>query len=182
MAQLIDRIYELFRRFGAQHYGESVSLESHMLQTAARAETFGASPALVAAALLHDVGHLLELYNHAGGLPRQQFEHERAGADFLAGAFGPEITEPIALHVDAKRYLCAVDRDYYERLSNASRASLKVQGGAIGPGEVTTFRTQAAFENAVLLRNFDDDAKEIGVATSQLSSYRPLLRKLQRGK
>ena len=172
---IIDDIFDLFARFGAGHYGEDVSLEQHMLQSAAMAEALGASRELVTAALLHDVGHFLHADSeHAIGEVRD-LEHETLGAKWLARSFGVAITAPIALHVRAKRYLCAVELPYFERLSEASKLSLAVQGGVMTEAEAAAFATEASFDAAVFLRRCDDLGKELGASTKTLEDYRKLL-------
>ena len=130
---MIDEIFALFSHHGARLYGEAISLERHMLQTAARAEEGGASPALIAAALLHDVGHFLDPKGEAAAEEGFDIGHEALGADWLSAVFGPEITAPIALHVRAKRFLCATEPEYYACLSEASRISLRANSGVSRP-------------------------------------------------
>jgi [1-hydroxy-2-(trimethylamino)ethyl]phosphonate dioxygenase len=146
-----------------------------MLQTAARAADIGAPPALIVAALLHDVGHLLHPEGETAAEAGVDIGHEALGAVWLSQSFGPDITAPIALHVEAKRYLCAVDPSYHERLSEASRASLRAQGGIMSAREIDAFRNTFAFEHAIMLRRCDDDGKDTLGANEPLESYRSLL-------
>src|SRR5437879_3127026 len=134
---VIDRIVSLFLEKGqGAYFGEAVTETEHALQTAHQAEASGASNELIAAALLHDVGHLLQ------GLPEDLAEkgidgrHEQGGAAWLRRYFGPAVAGPVRLHVAAKRYLCAVDPAYAARLSSASWLSLGLQGGPFSPHEV----------------------------------------------
>lgn len=173
---VIDSLLRLFTERGdAAYLGESVSQTEHALQAAHAAEQAGATSALITAALLHDVGHLL---HH---LPEEQvsFEiddrHEDLGDRFLRRHFGPAVTEPVRLHVDAKRYLCAVEPDYLTRLSPASVASLKLQGGPMSLDEVEGFRRNPHHEAAILLRRWDDAAKVPGLPTPDLDHFRPHL-------
>lgn len=175
---IVDEIFALFARHGAGLYGEAVSLKAHMLQTAARAEGMGARPSLIAAALLHDVGHFLHPQGEAAAQAGHDIEHEALGAAWLSRGFDEEITAPIALHVQAKRYLCAVEPGYRERLSEASQASLRAQGGEMNATEIAAFKLEPAFEDAIALRRCDDDGKDIHNATRPLESYRELLEKL----
>ena len=151
-----------------------------MLQTAARAEERGASPALIAAALLHDVGHFLHPKGEAAAEKGFDIGHEALGADWLSAGFGPEITAPIALHVRAKRFLCATEPEYYACLSEASRVSLRAQGGIMNAVEIAEFRREPAIDSAVALRRCDDDGKDLLTATRPLASYRGLLAGLYR--
>ncbi|MFQ5970972.1 MAG: HD domain-containing protein [Alphaproteobacteria bacterium] len=176
---IVDFLADLFARRGAQSYlGERVSMAAHMLQTGTHAARAGAPDALVAASLLHDVGH------YTGEFPEDALErginnrHEALGARFLAGFFPPEVTEPIRLHVDAKRYLCAVEPGYFETLSPASVHSLGLQGGPMTPEEVAAFRANPHHEAALALRRWDEAGKDPGAATPGFENYRGLLERL----
>jgi len=172
---IIDQILKTFRRHGERSYGESVSVITHSLQAAYAAEQDDAWPTLIAAALLHDYGHLIH------DLPEDCAEqgidsmHEEHGAAFLADHFVPAVTEPVRLHVAAKRYLCAVDPAYLEALSPASAQSLALQGGPFDTFKVKAFESLAYFTDAVRLRRYDDIAKDPGVWTPDLEHYRPYL-------
>jgi len=176
VTDIVAEIFELFAQHGAGRYGEDVSLESHMLQSAAMARALGAPDTLVIAALLHDVGHFLRPDGEVAleGCGRN-FEHEALGAAWLSRGFGPEITQPIALHVEAKRYLCAVEPAYFEGLSEASRISLMAQGGIMSDEEAGAFALQPGAEAAVLLRRCDDRGKDTSITVEQLAHYRDLL-------
>jgi [1-hydroxy-2-(trimethylamino)ethyl]phosphonate dioxygenase len=180
---ITNQIFELFRTRGHDAYfGEGVSQQEHALQAAALAEQSKASPALVVAALLHDIGHLIH------GLPEDiagkgvDGYHEAAGADWLDGYFGPEVTEPIRLHVDAKRYLCYSDPGYSARLSSASIESLALQGGPCTVPEARAFEANPYFEAAILLRQWDDAAKVPGLGVPNVEHYRNLIQLLTLGK
>jgi gamma-butyrobetaine dioxygenase len=101
--------------------------------------------------------------------------HETVGAHYLRGLFPPEVSEPVALHVPAKRFLCAVEADYYSGLSPASQHSLRLQGGIFTPDEVAAFRANPHAEAAVALRRWDDAAKTPGLALTPLAHYRPII-------
>jgi gamma-butyrobetaine dioxygenase len=172
----IDEIFSTFRERGAGAYlGEPVSIAEHSLQAALAAERDDAHPALVAAALLHDYGHLVH------DLPEDSAEHgvdtahEDVAHAFLTGLFGPDVVEPIRLHVAAKRYLCAVERAYVEALSPASVLSLELQGGPFNEHEVAVFEASPHAQNAVRLRRYDDAAKVAGASTPDLEHFRPAL-------
>jgi phosphonate degradation associated HDIG domain protein len=181
---IIDRIVALFEEHGrGAYFGEAVTEAEHALQCAHRAEQSGAAAELIAAALLHDVGHLLH------GLPEDIAErgidgrHEDAGAAWLERHFGPALVGPVRLHVAAKRYLCAVDPGYCASLSAASQRSLRLQGGPMSPDEVAGFERESAFRSAIALRRWDDAAKVPGLVVPGLDHYRPYLEAalLQRG-
>ena len=171
-----SEIFSLFDKSGAAAYfGERVSLTEHSLQAAYFAREQGAPAALVVAALLHDVGHLLE------DLPDDLTEwtsdarHEELGASWLALRFGPEIAEPVRLHVPAKRYLCATHPSYLTRLSEASRHTLRLQGGPMTPAQAASFAAERYAGDAVRLREWDDQGKVAGLKTPALITYRTLI-------
>jgi gamma-butyrobetaine dioxygenase len=177
---IVDEIFALFAAHGSGLYGEDVSLERHMLQSAAMARALDAGDVLVAAALLHDVGHFLHPEGAEAALAGRDIAHEALGAAWLSRGFGPEVTAPVALHVAAKRYLCAVEPDYYATLSDASKLSLAAQGGAMDDGEAAAFEKRPGYAAAVLLRRCDDRGKDIGTETAPLEGYRALLTALAR--
>jgi phosphonate degradation associated HDIG domain protein len=169
-------VMRLFKeRGGAAYLGEPVSQTEHALQTAWAAEQAGAGGALVAASLLHDVGHLLHDLPEDCALTGIDDAHEERGARWLLRHFGPAVAEPVRLHVAAKRFLCATDPAYAGRLSEASRLSLRLQGGPFTPDEAARFRALPDAEAAVLLRRLDDQAKAPGRHTPGLEHFRPYL-------
>jgi len=178
MALTIDQITELFRTQGAVRYGlEAINQQQHALQCAHLAERAGAAPELVAAALLHDLGHLL-----AGVLKKDipvDDLHQYLPLPFLHGVFPDAVLEPIRLHVDAKRYLCQVDSHYWADLSPASQRSLALQGGAFSEDEAAAFMMQPFAAEAVLLRRWDDAAKDPAATPPPLSHYANLLGRVQ---
>jgi phosphonate degradation associated HDIG domain protein len=182
MSELIDEIFRVFREYGAEEYlGERVSMTEHMLQSAYAAEQDDAPPQLIAAALLHDYGHFIhELPSDAAdhGIDTQ---HEEVAHAFLSEHFGPEIAEPIRMHVAAKRYLCATDPSYLSELSPASVHSLALQGGPYSPDEVAEFEMSPYARDAVRLRRYDDIGKVEGLETPDLEHYRPMLEAAMRG-
>ncbi|MBA4063924.1 MAG: metal-dependent phosphohydrolase [Isosphaera sp.] len=172
---VLDTIDRLFATHGAAEYGgEAVSQLEHALQAAALAEAAAAGPDLVAAALLHDVGHLLHGGGYAAGRGVDD-RHEDLGVRFLAKAFGPAVTEPVRLHVAAKRYLTAARPGYLARLSPASIRSLALQGGPMTAAEVAGFEANPHHAAAVKLREYDDAAKAVGRATPPLAHFRRYL-------
>jgi len=192
----VDELLELYDRWGGERYDEDVAQLEHALQTAALAAAAGAADALIGAALLHDVGHLLELRRPGGegdgrgggngpggpsggdpgGGPVEP--HEQTGPAFLAATFPATVTGPIALHVAAKRYLCATEPTYTAGLSAGSRRSLRRQGGPMSAAEVSTFEAVPGWADAVALRRWDDAGKAEGAAMPRLDAYEPLLRSL----
>jgi phosphonate degradation associated HDIG domain protein len=176
MGVTVDDVLSLYERYGSRRYDEAISQRAHAEQTAALAVDAGAADATVAAALLHDVGHLLEVAERDG--PRDRTtdrRHEAVGASWLAPLLPPEVTGPIALHVRAKRYLCTVEPRYVDVLSAGSVASLERQGGALSDEEVAAFEGNAGWEGAVALRRWDDRAKVIDLEVPPVASYRSLL-------
>src|ERR1700761_9536572 len=167
----------MFAGEGAQDYlGEPVSVAVHMRQAGALAEAAGAPPEQVAAALLHDVGHIL------GGtvsgrelMAGHDNRHGEAGAAWLAQWFGPEVTEPVRLHVAAKRYLCAVEPGYFGRLSPASVYTLGVQGGPMADDELAEFEANPFGKDACQVRRWDDDAKDPDAPTPPFGHFVPVL-------
>lgn len=177
--EIISFILDLFARRGAEEYmGEPVSMAQHMEQSAACAKADGASDDLVIAALLHDIGHFVGDFSIDALENGIDNYHEAAGAQFLAPYFPASVTEPIRLHVAAKKYLCAVDRDYFKRLSAASIQSLQVQGGPMSENEITKFEANPFHRSAVKARLYDDDGKVAGLDIKPVSSYRNKLESL----
>ena len=174
---VVDEIKKLFEEKGGREYeGEGVSQLEHALQAAGHAERAGAPPELVCAALLHDIGHLLNDKGETPTLRGVDDEHQNAAAPFLRGRFPAAVLEPIRLHVDAKRYLCATRADYYGRLSEDSKRSLELQGGVFSAAEAERFIAQPHAAEAVRVRLWDDAAKTRGAATPDLAHFEPLLR------
>ena len=172
----VTRIVRLFHDHGsAAYFGEDVSQTEHALQTAWAAEKAGAGAALITAALLHDVGHLLHHLGEECALSGIDDGHEDLGARFVESWFGPEVSEPIRLHVPAKRFLCAVEAGYVDRLSEASQRSLKLQGGPFTSTEAEQFRKNPHLEAALALRRWDEEAKIPGLQTPDLDHFRPYL-------
>ena len=172
----VDAFLAWLERAGTVRYDEVVTQLEHALQSAYLAERAADSDAAVAAALLHDVGHLL-LAEHDGrdAFLSVDLLHESAGADWLARMFPAEVTQPVREHVRAKRYLCTVDGDYRGRLSRASQRSFELQGGPLSSDEVGVVEQLPGFHAAVTLRRRDDGAKVPGRTVPGLEHYRDLL-------
>ena len=168
----ITEIVALFEAKGyAQYDGEPVTQLEHALQSAQLAEQAGASSELIAASLLHDLGHLL---HDMDGTPTQQGKddlHQYRSRAYLKHLFGPATLDPIRLHVDAKRYLCAREPGYLEALSPDSQRSLILQGGVFDEAQASQFEALPHALDAVRLRRWDDSAKCAGAQTPDLAHY-----------
>jgi [1-hydroxy-2-(trimethylamino)ethyl]phosphonate dioxygenase len=176
-----DEIVFIFEKRGARSYfGEPVSQLEHALQAAYFAQQEQAPEPLVVAALLHDIGHLLDEIPEDIAERGVDAKHEAIGQAWLEKRFGPEVYEPVRLHVDAKRYLCATDQTYLGKLSPASILSLKLQGGPMSGSEVAAFESHRFFREAVRLRRWDDLAKVEGAQVPDLSHYRRVMEKVVR--
>jgi phosphonate degradation associated HDIG domain protein len=175
-AELIERVLYLFLAHGRERHAgaheESVSALAHALQCAQLAEWAHAEPPLVAAALLHDIGHFLD------GTPQPRpvdDAHEQLAASFLAQALGPAVVEPVRLHVQAKRYLVSTDSRYAGTLSPASPHSLALQGGPMSAAECRVFEALPHAQDALRLRRWDDAAQDPARRTPPLDYYFALL-------
>ena len=176
--RVIDLVARLFESEGeADYFGEPVTQAQHMLQAAALAKADSAPDALVAAALLHDVGHFRGESGLSGAdlMQGNDNRHSHTGADWLGQWFRPKITEPVRLHVDAKRYLCAVEPGYFARLSEASVYTLAVQGGPMTPEQVAHFEAVPYARDAVRLRRWDEAAKDPHLDAPGFEHYRNLI-------
>ncbi len=168
----VEAIGELFAGPGAHAYlGEPVTIGAHMLQAGALAEAAGADRPLVAAALLHDIGHLRE---------ETEARHGEGGARWLSQWFGEAVTEPVRLHVAAKRYLCAVEPGYLGLLSAESVRTLARQGGPMTAAEVSAFEALPHAMDAVAVRRWDDEAKDPAVTPPGFAHFAALLGALVR--
>lgn len=173
----VETVRSLFAsRGGANYLGEAVSIATHMLQTCALARAAGAPEPLIAAALLHDVGHLV-----APTSAQHDVRHEDSGAHWLAElGFPASVTDPVRLHVAAKRYLCAVEPTYLEALSPASLRSLELQGGPMSAQEASAFAELEYAAAAVAVRRWDDAAKDPTASTPAFDAFAPVLERLLR--
>ncbi len=168
----LDDIELLFRRHGHEQYaGEPVTQLQHALQTAHLAEASDADDELVTACLLHDLGHLLANQGATPTLRGIDDTHQYLALPFLRGLFPDAVLESIRLHVDAKRYLCHANPTYHARLSEDSRRSLELQGGVFDAAEAAAFLERPGAKQAVLLRQWDDLAKQEGLATPPLAHF-----------
>jgi gamma-butyrobetaine dioxygenase len=168
----IEAIAGLFAGPGARDYlGEPVTIGVHMRQAGMLAEAAGSASALVAAALLHDIGHLRN---------ETDSRHGDAGAEWLSQWFGEEVTEPVRLHVAAKRYLCATEPGYLGLLSEESVRTLALQGGPMTAGQAAAFEALPFARDAVAVRRWDDEAKDPAVTPPEFAHFQALLGKLVR--
>ena len=173
----LSAIDALYRQKGHLAYsGEPVTQLQHALQTASLAEQANASATLVTASLLHDLGHLLADQGETPTARGIDDAHQYFVVPFLRGLFDAQVIEPIRLHVDAKRYLCAVRSEYRDQLSPDSIRSLQLQGGVFTPAEASAFIAQPHADAAVQLRRWDDLAKAVDMATPDLEHFAACMR------
>ncbi|MBD1996640.1 phosphohydrolase [Leptolyngbya sp. FACHB-541] len=176
MQSRLKPILEILITKGNSQYGrEAVSQLEHALQCATLAENDDRTPDLIAACLLHDLGHLLHDLGENVADRGLDDRHEYRAMPLLQTLFKPSVTEPIRLHVDAKRYLCAVGSTYWESLSPASKRSLKLQGGIFSAEAAASFIAQPYAKDAVQLRIWDDRAKVANLSTPDLEHFTPIL-------
>ncbi len=176
---IAGEIFSLYALRGGQAYGEDVTMSEHGLQAAYFAQRAHATEALCVAALLHDIGHLTEVVPDDISDWTKDAGHERSGSRWLAKHFGPEVSEPVRLHVPAKRYLCATEPEYFQELSAASVATLKLQGGPMSTQEITAFESERYWRDAVKVRRWDDLGKVAGLKTPGFENYRALIERLE---
>jgi predicted HD phosphohydrolase len=176
---LVDRLEALSAVIVRESYlGEDVTIGDHMLQCAALAQAEGAPDALVAAALLHDVGYYLDAAPDNENETQPARRHDAAAGRALAALLPEAAVEPVRLHVDAKRYLCAVEPDYRARLSPASIHTMSLQGGIMDGQAAAAFAALPHAEDACRLRRWDDAGKVRGADVPGFAAYRPLLERL----
>lgn len=168
-----ESLLALMQQKGGRRYGlHEVSQLQHALQAALLAEQQGCAPALIVAALLHDIGHMVHGLGDNPAAEGVDDRHEAVGHAYLATCFGSEVTEPVRLHVAAKRYLCAAEADYFGKLSPDSVLSLSLQGGPMSDAEAACFRALPQADAAVQLRRFDEAAKVKDLPTPPLAHFR----------
>jgi phosphonate degradation associated HDIG domain protein len=170
----LEEIEALYAERGRATYGEGVTQLDHALQCATLAEAAGAAPSLIVAALLHDVGHMLE----AEGDMSTDDRHEITGARALKPLFDETVRAPIALHVSAKRWLCFKEKDYFAKLSAASKETLKLQGGKFNATQAAGFERHPHWRAAVELRRLDEAGKTPGAEVRSFAHFEPMMRAL----
>ena len=168
---------------GMEYLGEDVTMIQHQLQAGALALREGLPDALVVAALLHDVGHMVGQFAGEQDASRAlavevDAHHDASGARWLAQWFAPAVTEPVRLHVAAKRYLVGSEPRYADRLSAASMHTLRLQGGPMGPDEMAAFEALEHGAAAVQLRRLDEQAKDAETHAPTLATHHDLLRRV----
>lgn len=172
--EMVDFLFDYMRQHGQSFYDESVTQLAHALQAAQLAKRAGAQAEQITAALLHDIGHfLMDEHSEHGGFLTDDWNHEAVGAEQMQPFFKDAVIEPIRLHVPAKRYLCTVDAEYHDGLSQASKRSFELQGGVMNEAEIAEFESNPFHQDAVLLRRWDDGAKFKGLEVADLETYRP---------
>lgn len=179
----LNHLSDLFEAHGPKADStQRLSSADHMLQTAAAARAAQAGDVLIAACLLHDIGHWLHADPVDAMKRTQDDRHEEIGAEYLAPYFAEPVTRPIAMHVAAKRYLCATEPDYFQKLSPASVRTLDHQGGPMDATEIAAFEAVPDHQNAVAIRRWDEYGKVPGLDVPPFDTYRPMLRNLMAAK
>jgi len=172
----IQALFNVLQTQGQARYGsEAVTQEQHALQCATLAENAQASPRLITACLFHDLGHLVHALGESAIARGINNRHEECALPYLTKLFSEAVTEPIRLHVNAKRYLCTIDEDYWYGLSPVSKRSLELQGGIFSEAESRIFIAQPYAKDAVQLRIWDDLAKDPNLSTPELEHFLPIL-------
>jgi len=171
---VIDKIVNNFNTNKKLYIGEKVTMSEHMIQTAMLAEDNNCTKSLICACLLHDYGHFIVDHPDLFVSKSLDGKHEYLGYDFLKNYFLPEVIEPIKLHVLAKKYLCR-KKSYYKLLSEASKVSLKLQGGIMTNEEAKKFTSLKFYEDAIKVRKYDDDGKIPNIKLKKIEDYRDLM-------
>lgn len=181
MEHVIEEVFGLYEKFGSADYiGEPVSQLEHMSQSAALAMKEGYDDEVVLAAFFHDIGHICVLSGTQESMDGFGVKsHEKIGADFLrARGFSETIATLVENHVQAKRYLTYRYPAYYNSLSEASKATLRFQGGVMSAAEADNFQKHPHFEVSILLRKWDELAKEQGKPVIDLTILKAKARRV----
>lgn len=174
-----EEVIELLTTQGGESYfGEPVTVLEHCLEAAHFAREANSPPTLIAAALLHDLGHLLHQESEDVAEHGIDTRHEELADQLLSAHLPTSVTEPVRLHVAAKRYLCFADQTYLEALSPSSVLSLGLQGGPMSQEEAAAFLAGPFAQQAIALRHWDDEAKIPALPVPGTESYLPLLKEL----
>ena len=171
---IIDQIISSYSNNKSLYIGEKVTITEHMIQTAMLAEKNNCSSSLICSSLLHDYGHFILENPDDLVSKRKDGKHEDVGYEFLKKYFVKNVVEPIKYHVKAKRYLVR-DEKYYQALSEASKVSLKLQGGIMNDKEAKEFEGNEFFEDSIKLRKFDEGAKKTDLKIKSINEYKNLL-------
>ena len=171
---IVDEIINKYQNNNSLYIGEKVTMTDHMIQTAMLAEENHSTESLICACLLHDYGHFI--IENPDQLVSKSVDgkHEDIGFNFLKNYFKPEVVEPIKLHVQAKRYLCR-NNSYWNILSEASKVSLKLQGGIMKDSDAKIFVSSKFHGDAILLRKYDDEGKMPNIKMKKINEYRDLI-------
>ena len=171
---IVNQIISSYTNNKSLYIGEKVTITEHMIQTAMLAEESNSSSDLICSSLLHDYGHFI--LDNPDGLVKKKKDgkHEEIGYQFLKKYFTRDVLGPIKNHVKAKRYL-ARNKKYYNLLSNASKMSLKLQGGILNEKDAEEFKNSEFFKNSIKLRKFDEKAKKFGIKIKSINDYKNLL-------
>lgn len=177
VADTVEEVFSLYERFGnADYIGEPVSQLEHMSQSAELAIREGFDEEVVLAAFFHDIGHICVMnaeHQSMGGFGVKS--HEKIGADYLRACGFPErVAKLVENHVQAKRYLTFRYPEYYQQLSEASKKTLEFQGGVMTAEEARRFESDPLFETSILMRKWDELAKEMNVAVIDLSKVKKM--------
>ena len=171
---IVDKIINKYQNNNSLYIGEKVTITEHMVQTAMLAEENNSTESLVCACLLHDFGHFIIQDPDYLVTKSIDGKHENVAFNFLKNYFKPEVFEPIKLHVQAKRYLCR-SKSYWNILSEASKTSLKLQGGIMSDDEAKKFVSLKFHNDAILLRKYDDEGKMPNIKMKKIEDYRNLI-------
>ena len=171
---IIDKIIFNFNNNKSLYIGEKITMSNHMLQSAMLAEKAKCKDNLICSCLLHDYGHFILEDPNKLVQNNKDGKHENVGYEYLKKFFVKEVVEPIKYHVLAKRYL-AKEKKYFNSLSEASKISLKLQGGTLNKKESKDFEKQNFFKNTIKLRKFDEAAKKTNIKIKSITDYKKLL-------
>ena len=176
---IVGFLGDIFARRGGEEYlGEPVTMAQHMLQGATFAEQKGLSEEIIVAALLHDIGHFTSEFGTYSPDDTEDKFHEEAGAAVLAEFFPSIVTDCVRHHVAAKRYLCATDPSYFDRLSAASVHSLNLQGGPMSQAEVAEFAANPNLDDIIQVRFLDEAGKEPDMHTPDFDHFAPMVQRV----
>jgi phosphonate degradation associated HDIG domain protein len=176
---IVAHLSDIFDRCGGEEYlGEPVTMAQHMLQGASLADHQGHSKEVIAAALLHDIGHFASEFGTFSMADTHDRQHEVFGAKVLAPFFPEKVTQCVRYHVAAKRYLCATRAEYFSQLSAASVHSLQLQGGSMNAEEVAQFETNPHLQDIIQVRLLDDGGKVAEMQTHNFAHFQSMLQEL----